>query len=260
MKNPFPGMNPWLESHWQDVHARLLVYAGDQLNSKLPGDLTASVDERFAFDAGDKRAPRYLPDVSISEGWDTPVGPVLGAGGVAVEAAEPIVVDQGEVKLRRLEISDAAGHLITVLEFLSPTNKIDVERRFAWGQKRRENLAAGLSFVEIDLVRAGGRTLPGDQGELRLPPNRVCQVICATRPWRLSKLEFYVCSLRERLKVIRVPLRRGEPDVALDLQALVDQCYELGRYDKKINYAEPPVPVLPDEELEWARQILATKG
>jgi len=31
MKNPFPGMNPWPEEFWQDVHASLLVYARDEL-------------------------------------------------------------------------------------------------------------------------------------------------------------------------------------------------------------------------------------
>jgi hypothetical protein len=258
MKNPFPGMNPWLEDYWRDVHASLLVYARDQLNRKLPDDLTASVDERLAIDVGEERPCAYVPDVSISESWDNPVGPALGAGGVAVEAAEPIVLDQDEMKVRRLEIADSAGHLITVLEFLSPTNKVDEDHRFAWGHKRRENLAAGLNFVEIDLVRAGGWTLPDHKGLLRLPPNRVCHAICATRAWRLSKLEFYVCPLRERLKVIRVPLRRGEPDVALDLQALVDQCYELGRYDKKINYGEAPVPALPPEELAWTRDVLGS--
>ncbi len=51
MKNPFPGMNPWLEEHWQDVHAKFLVYACDQLNAKLPAGMQARVDERLAIDA-----------------------------------------------------------------------------------------------------------------------------------------------------------------------------------------------------------------
>jgi len=27
MKNPFPGMNPYLEAHWRDVHTSLVTYA-----------------------------------------------------------------------------------------------------------------------------------------------------------------------------------------------------------------------------------------
>jgi Protein of unknown function (DUF4058) len=36
MKNPFPGMNPWLEDFRRDVHAKLLVYACDELNKPVP--------------------------------------------------------------------------------------------------------------------------------------------------------------------------------------------------------------------------------
>jgi hypothetical protein len=257
MKNPFPGMNPWLEQFWRDVHARLLVYAADQLNGELPSDLTASVDERLVIDVEEEEPRTYLPDVSISESWENPVGPALGAGGVAVEAARPIIVDRGEIKLRRLEIADARGHLITVIEFLSPTNKSDLEHKLLWRRKRNENLAAGLSFVEIDLIRAGSWILPDHDGSLRIPENRVCHAVCATRAWRLWRLEFYLCPLAKKLPVIRIPLRPGEQDAALDLQALIDQCYEGGRYKRKIDYSQPPEPSLPPEDLVWAREVLA---
>lgn len=65
--------------------------------------------------------------------------------------------------------------------------------------------------------------------------------------------------LRQRLPAIRVPLRRGEPDVALDLQTLIDQAYERGRYGSTIRYDKEPAPPLPPEELAWARDILATE-
>lgn len=253
-------MNPWLEEYWRDVHARLLVYAADQLNGELPADLTASVDERLVIDVEEEEPRTYLPDVAISESWDNPVGPAIGPAGAVVEAAEPIVVDRGEMKLRRLEISDSKGHLITVIEFLSPSNKADSEARWLWDRRRKENLAAGLSFVEIDLVRAGSWTLPDHNGRLRLSPDRVCYAACVTRARRLRLLEFYRCPLRERLPIIRIPLRRGEPDAALNLQALLDQSYEHGRYGRKIDYSTPPEPPLPPEELAWLRETLATSA
>jgi Protein of unknown function (DUF4058) len=51
-----------------------------------------------------------------------------------------------------------------------------------------------------------------------------------------------VLPLRQCLPAIRVPLRRTDPDAALDLQVLVDQCYERGRYDSAIDYNQPPQP------------------
>lgn len=55
---------------------------------------------------------------------------------------------------------------------------------------------------------------------------------------------------------IRIPLRRGERDAALDLQLLVDQCYERGRYGRKIDYSKAPEPPLPAEDLAWTRDVL----
>jgi hypothetical protein len=56
MKNPFPGMNPWMEGFWRDVHASMLVYARDLLNAELPPGLHARVDERLAVDAEEDKA------------------------------------------------------------------------------------------------------------------------------------------------------------------------------------------------------------
>ena len=55
----------------------------------------------------------------------------------------------------------------------------------------------------------------------------------------MSRCEFYVLPLRERLPAIRVPLRRTDLDAALDLQVLIDQCYERGRYASVIDYTPP---------------------
>ena len=39
MHSPFPGMDPYLERYWRDVHASLLIYARDQLEDQLPNNL-----------------------------------------------------------------------------------------------------------------------------------------------------------------------------------------------------------------------------
>ncbi len=44
-KNPFPGMNPYLERRWGDVHARLSSYAADQIQGQLPEALRARMQE-----------------------------------------------------------------------------------------------------------------------------------------------------------------------------------------------------------------------
>jgi hypothetical protein len=46
MKSPFPGMDPYLERHWGDVHQRMMTYICDWLQVRLPGDLRARMQER----------------------------------------------------------------------------------------------------------------------------------------------------------------------------------------------------------------------
>ena len=259
MKNPFPGMNPWLEEFWRDMHAKLLVYACDLLNAELPPGLHARVDERLAVDAEEEKARTYLPDVAVTESLDRPAGPVLGQSGQTVVAAEPTVVDFGQEILRHVEIVDSRAHVITAIELLSPSNKEEGESRLAWKRKRLDYLRGDISLVEIDLLRGGGWTLP-DRSLLKpMPPGRVYHHVCVTRPPWLTRHEFYVLPLRQCLPAIRVPLRRADPDAALDLQVLVDQCYERGRYDSAIDYTQPPQPPLPEEEAAWAGETLSAK-
>jgi hypothetical protein len=260
MKNPFPGMNPWLQEFWRDVHAKLLVYACDQLNSELPPGLQARVDERLAIDADEEKSRTYLPDVSVTESWDRPAGAVLGQGGQTVAAAEPTVVDFGQEVLRHLEVVDSRAHVITAIELLSPSNKEEGEARANWKRKRFDYLRGGINVVEIDLLRGGAWALP-DRSLLKpVPPGRVFHYVGVTRPPRFTRHEFYVLPLRQRLPAIRVPLRRTDPDAALDLQILIDQCYERGRYDSIIDYSRVPHPPLPDEEATWAKEMLAARG
>ncbi len=260
MKNPFPGTNPWLEDFWRDVHAKFLVYACDALNAELPPGLQARVDERLAIDTEEERARAYLPDVAVTESWDRPAGLVLGPGGQTAAAAEPTVVDFGEGILRHLEVVDSRAHVITAVELLSPSNKEEAGARLDWKAKRLDYLRGGISMVEIDLLRGGGWTLP-DRSLLKpLPPGRVTYHVCVTRPPWLTRHEFYVLPLRQRLPAIRVPLRHSDPDAALDLQILVDQIYERGRYSSIIDYTKPPQLALPQDEAAWANATLSGKS
>ena len=52
MKSPFPGMDPFLEPKWPEVHASLIVYARNQLNSLLPTDLQANIEENLEPEQG----------------------------------------------------------------------------------------------------------------------------------------------------------------------------------------------------------------
>ena len=60
--------------------------------------------------------------------------------------------------------------------------------------------------------------------------------------------------LHDKLPVLPVPLIQPDPDVALDLGAMVASVYERGGYDLVINYREspPPAPSATPESPEMA--------
>ncbi len=65
--------------------------------------------------------------------------------------------------------------------------------------------------------------------------------------------------LRVRLPVIRIPLRPGDADVSVDLQAILDQCYRNGGYDD-FNYRAAPFPPIEADDAAWADALLREQG
>src|SRR5262245_12921905 len=155
MPSPFPGMDPYLEAHWGDVHASAIIYARDQLNRVLPKDLRARAEERVVV-AGLERPRPVFPDVRVVERRKLRKA---NNGGVAIATAQPLIVevpDEPETQAF-LEIRErsADARLVTVLELLSPSNKMPGPGQEQYLQKQQQVLKTGVSLVEIDLLRTG---------------------------------------------------------------------------------------------------------
>ncbi len=258
MQSPFPGMDPYLEQHWGDVHHNLITFAQGLLNERLPADLRARVQERVLVELpGDDRS--WYPDVRIVE------HPRQGSGGTAVAPTDMVVAEPLEIPLLEpetqgfVEIIDthAGGRIITVLEVLSPTNKYAGTGRDLYRERQRDLALAHVSLVEIDLLRAGPHVLHVPLSHY--PESyRTPYKVCVHRGWK-SRGEIYRVPLREPLPAIRVPLRETDADVALDLQALITQVYRHGRYDD-IDYTVAPVPPLEPDDAAWADELLRVAG
>ena len=76
---------------------------------------------------------------------------------------------------------------------------------------------------------------------------------------RPKKFEVYRWRLRERLPCFRVPLRPADPDVALDLQPLIDTIHRTGRY-YRLDYAKSLTPELSAEDKTWVADRLSAAG
>lgn len=256
-KNPFPGMNPFFEQQWRDAHARLNTYICDALQERLPPDLVIREEQVVTIGAGGP-AIAYRPDVQVREPWTLkePGAQAATAGPPPTFATEPIRVFLEEEIQRWLEIRDVTGRLITVLELLSPTNKLEAVERDRYLLKRQSFMSAGANLVEIDLVRQGAPVFPRGLRSV-LHQAGATYGVCVFRATRPGEYEVYPIRLRERLPATRVPLRPTDADVVLDLQPLIDQCHERSRYHL-LNYRLALEPSLPPDDAAWVDQLLRT--
>jgi hypothetical protein len=262
MPSPFPGMDPYLEAHWRDIHAGLVIYARDALQGVLPGGLRARVEERVLLETPQGLGDHPLfPDVRVVEYTSQRVLHTRPAGGAAV--AEPVLVETETEPATEtfLEIIDPASgnRVVTVVEFLSPSNKSYGPNREQYLRKQREVCTSDANLVEIDLNRIGPHTLAFPLQHIK-PRARTGYMTCVRRATRRKVAEVYPMPLWQRLPIIKVPLRPDDTDVPLDLQALVDQCYRNGAYEGTLNYALAPDPPLRGAEKDWADEWLIEKG
>lgn len=264
MPGPFPGMDPWLEQHWGDVHTRLVTYCSDRLQGGLPRVLRARVQERVYLDwdeDGESTGRHVIPDMRIVEYPRS--GPVRTAKGQTL-VADPVlrISPPGDpVTERWIEIRDegSGGRLVTVIEVYRVTMKGVGRALRSLQDKRAEMHDARVHLVEIDLLRGGRRIEPIERDKLR-SDYRTPYLVTISRELHPGR-HYEICRvpLEERLPVLCIPLRPGDDDALLDLQAVLNDAYDRGGYDI-IDYRKPPKPPLEGAAAEWADQLLKQKG
>ncbi len=260
-KSPFPGMDPWLEDYWGDVHARLTTYASDRLQPSLPAGLKARIEEYVTveseFDIEDWRK-HFVPDVIVTDTQPRlPTSETHSSLAVLLDT-EPVLLSR-EVEpptLRRIQIVDTKNdhRVITSIEFLSPANKIGrgLKKYF---EKQQLMVEGGVNLVEIDLVRLGEWAIAIDIGcvPVKLRGLYRASVVRAGRP---DLAEYYPIPLTGPLPKIKIPLRPQDADVILELQPLLDAAYINGGYYDDIDYSKPPQTPLPQPVAEWTSEWL----
>ncbi len=255
-------MDPYLERHWLDVHTAIVAAARNRLNTQLPDDLIARAEERIAIESDPRKiSDRYSPDIRVlefAEKMRPAIEPTGTAGGLALAPYRLSALVEPLTE-RFIEIRDATGErLITVIEFVSPTNKRGKGLREF--RRKRERLVSGsVNFVEIDLVRTGnwrGLLRPED------PPPELCTAYRATirAVSDPDAIYFQPISIRQPLPAVKIPLRAHDQPVELELQPLIEQAYVEGRYARTLDYTKPPEPPLEPEDAAWADELLRAAG
>jgi Protein of unknown function (DUF4058) len=251
MPSVFPGMDPYLENPelWSAVHVRLIVAIADELVDHLSEKYRVEIEKRTYWSLDESNVLVGIPDVMIATSRRFDRTPVVSTGAVAVVEPESVIVPVSEeVNERYLEIREVAtGRVVTVIELLSPKNKRTGEGRTAYENKRNRILASLTNFVEIDLLR-GGNPFPiaaTNLGDYRI-------LIC--RSDQRPRGDLYAFKIRQPIPSVPIPLMANEIAPILDLQKLLNQVYDRGRYYLAIDYTQSLTPALSMQDRQWLDQ------
>src|SRR5713101_1117398 len=216
MSSPFPGMDPYLEDEklWPSFQHHLV---GCLYQILLPG-----LVDRYRARVAQRHYATEQP---------------LFTSIVREEHHEEYI----ELRQR----SD--GRLVTLVDVVSPCNKITESGRESYLEKRTEGKNSGSNLVEIDLVLQGQPML--DYSREGLPDwDYAVTVTRATQP---DRFEIYTATLQKRLPRFRLPLAADDRDMVVDLHTAFTRSYDQGGFSTKIDYGRDPGTALSDEDRKW---------
>jgi hypothetical protein len=80
----------------------------------------------------------------------------------------------------------------------------------------------------------------------------------------VARAKSHICRVwradfRTPLPSIPVPLAIPDPDIALEIQSMIDEIYRRFRYERSIDYSRPLTPPLNPQETAWWEQRLQAR-
>ena len=258
MPSPFPGMDPYIEAgDWQTFHSRFIAALGDLLVPQVRPSYVVNIAQDVYLVRDDGGVEKRQPDVSVSaEQGAAGAGRGVGAADAAVHTLDPMAVTiplTHERTHRFIEVrSRKSNKLVTAIEVLSPTNKVDRRGRKKYVRKRQDLIESGVNLLELDLMRRG-RRLPMHPG---VPAGDYFAVLC--RVADAPRATLYRWTVRDRLPTIPVPLGVKDPDAAAALQEAFVATYERLGLDYQLPYGEPLDPPFREADAAWLAEVLST--
>lgn len=257
--NPFPGVNPYLESRrlWPDVHNSLIAVMKSFLRRTLPFRYTVIMDERVGIgnDPSRDSPARYAePDLSIRGGdiHERALVPYQTEGRVAATLPS---TDETPREWYLTIGERSREDPVVIVELLSPRNKLTGGHgRSQYLEKRERIIESATHLVEIDLLRLG-RPMPveGYDGD---SPYRNLVSRWQVRP----NVDLYPFRMQTPIPDVPVPLLDGDDDAVVPLGKLLGEMYEQDYYANYVDYKTDPEGPLSDEDREWIDRLLRKTG
>jgi hypothetical protein len=256
MRSPFPGMDPYLEhpALWPDVHNSLIAALRDALAPLVAPRYYVGLERRTYLLMPDDLVLVGRPDLAVVERAqrEVVVASTPGRAAAVVEVEVPVAEEVGEDFLEIHEVE--TGKVATIIELLSPVNKLLGAGREAYQGKRAQVLRTRTNLVEIDLLRAG-EPMP-----VVGPAVRSDYTILVSPGLRRPRAQIYAWSVRQPIPTFSVPLLPGDAEPTADVGAVLAGLYDRARYDLRVDYAKAPVPPLAGEDAAWARALVTARA
>lgn len=253
-------MDPYLEpSHyWPDFHASFVTYLSDALNSALPDDYVAELNERFQLVPLVEGRPRKLHPESSIAASAPPRLAVAAPAEMGRCAPTSVPFPMLYIDLPRetyIEVFHLPHRsLVATLELLSPYHKSEPGRS-DYCTRRNAAMLRNVHLVELDLL-VGGSRLPAGKPS---PPADYYALV--SRGNGKCQTEVYSWNLRQPLPRLPVPLLAPDSDLWFDLGAVFTTAYDRGRYARRLDYEKPPGLPISEADQNWvAEQLKATRS
>jgi Protein of unknown function (DUF4058) len=221
MPSPFPGMDPFLEDDkiWPTFHHHFI--AG------LFQILLPNLIDRYRARVGQRQYATEMP---------------LFTSIIREEHCEEFI----EIRQR----SD--NKLVTLVDVVSPSNKLTVQGKNAYLDRRRDARVQHASIVEIDLVLQGQPLL--DYSREGLPDWDYA--VTVTRAMQPERHEIYTATVQKRLPRFKLPLALDDRDTVVDLQAAFARCYDQGGFSAQLDYQTTPALIKDESDRNWVNDLL----
>ncbi|MFK7937061.1 MAG: DUF4058 family protein [Saprospiraceae bacterium] len=253
MNSPFPGMNPFLEyDNWRDFHNTLAIQIKFALIKSVgkkyiintePYTVTDTKPEiEVGISYPDVAAFKYNSNVvkdpvAIYHGRDDITPPTL-----SIQEILPIKMEIPVVHIRDKKDRE----LIASIEILSPVNKKG-ENHLKYLNKRKRMHAAGVSQIEIDLLRRGKRTIEHQD----IPKSHY---VASVWGGYKDRTDVWAFNFQDQLPTLPIPLLKEDKTV-LNLQEVYEQVYELSNYEMAMDYEDKlALKSLNNEDVDWVRE------
>jgi hypothetical protein len=249
-------MDPYLEhpSLWPDVHNRLIAALADDLSERVAPRYYVGLERRTYLLKADDLVFVGRPDLAVAPASGSPIVTPQPAvtSTLVLEVDVPM---QDEVSENFLEIHEVkTGKLVTIVELLSPVNKLHRQGREEYERKRGHVFRRWTSLVEIDLLRAG-EPMPTIGAQV----NSDYRLLVSRGSYR-PRAVLIAFMLRQPIPTFTLPLLPGDAEPEVALNTILHDVYRRARFDLRLDYTQPPVPPLAEADRGWAQELIQARG